>query len=298
MTERIIDLSDDEYRLTSRNGLLVLAAEAHPEVTVPFADIAALIVAHPHVTYSQSVLSGLAEAGASFIACNDRRMPAAMLMPLQANYIQSERFARQAVVPKPCLKRLWKQIVSTKIKMQALALRKLGRPRHEGLLELSKQVKSGDTENLEGRAARTYWAILFGNSFRRDFDAHDQNRFLNYGYAIVRSIVSRAICASGLHPSLGIHHHNRYNPFCLADDLMEPFRPLVDVVVAGLLERHDAGAPLDKNLKSELIAPLLKRYRAGSESRTLFDLASKMTESLVRVYEEKDPILFVPEIAL
>jgi CRISPR-associated endonuclease Cas1 subtype II len=206
--------------------------------TIPFADIAVLVTSHPQISFTQAVLAGLAAAGGMFIVSNEKHMPAAMLLPLSTHSTQTERFARQAAVSLPTRKRAWQQIVQAKLRVQARLLQETAGA-DQGLLLMAGKVRSGDPDNLEAQAARIYWQALFGKdapgkSFRRDPKGEGINVHLNYGYAVLRAIVARALCASGLHPSLGVHHHNRYDTFCLADDLMEPFRPLVDRVVAGL----------------------------------------------------------------
>jgi CRISPR-associated protein Cas1 len=181
-------------------------------------------------------------------------------------------------------KRLWRQIVRAKIMAQAALLVEL-RGRDFGLGVLARHVRSGDPANIEARAARRYWPAVFADlNFRRQRDNEDQNVLLNYGYAVLRAIVARAISAAGLHPSLGIHHHNRYDAFCLADDLMEPFRPAVDHAVADYMATHDAPYGLEPGAKQHIITELTGRYSMGGELRTLFDVAARMAGSLADVF--------------
>jgi CRISPR-associated protein Cas1 len=196
----------------------------------------------------------------------------------------------------PTRKRVWQQLVKAKVRAQGNLLRELhGDDR--GLIALSKHVRSGDPDNIEGRASRRYWPALFADpSFRRNRDADDCNRHLNYGYAILRAIVARAICAAGLHPSLGLHHHNRYDTFSLASDLMEPFRPLVDRTVALHARQSDPCAPLDKEAKRALLAALTGRLVIGDEERPLFDTAARTASSLAQVYAGQRKRLLLPEI--
>jgi CRISPR-associated protein Cas1 len=215
-----------------------LSARDTQTQTIPFADIAVLVTSHPQISFTQAVLAGLAAAGGMFIVSNEKHLPAAMLLPLSTHSTQTERFARQAGVSLPTRKRAWQQIVRAKLRAQARLLEE-ATGSDGGLGVMAGKVRSGDPDNLEAQAARIYWQALFGRgasgeAFRRDPDGGGVNVHLNYGYAVLRAIVARALCASGLHPSLGVHHHNRYDTFCLADDLMEPFRPLVDRVVARL----------------------------------------------------------------
>jgi len=171
------------------------------------------------------------------------------------------------------------------------------RGKDHGLFDLAMKVRSGDPENVEAQAARRYWPVLFGKSFRRDPFAEDHNRLLNYGYAVLRAVVARAVCASGLHPSLGIHHHNRYDAFCLADDLAEPYRPLVDSVVERIWRGRGPEAPLDKETKSAIIKTLMEiRYELGEENRTLFDLLGHTASSLAAVFMGTRRDIILPEL--
>jgi CRISPR-associated protein Cas1 len=269
-------------------------AKRHDEVTVPLTDIAALIVSHPQVSFTHAVLAGLAEAGAIFVACNPKHMPAAMLLPLASHSTQTERFAQQAALSQPARKQMWQQIVRAKILAQArLVEERAGRD--FGLLPMASRVRSGDAGNLESQAARIYWPALFGD-FHRDPEGEGVNACLNYGYAVLRAVVARALCGAGLHPSLGVHHHNRYDAFCLADDLMEPFRPLVDRVVAGLHDQRGPSLAVDKDSKAAIIQGLLQRYVGESESRTLFDWAARAASSLAAVIEGREEKLAIPEL--
>lgn len=287
MTDRLIDLSEEPARLSINLDRLVIEREGRDPVTMPLVDLAALVVAHPQVRYTNAVLSGIAAAGGAFIACDTKHMPAGMLMPLTGHHLQAERFSRQAQAAAPINKRLWKQIVQAKIRAQAETLFRLYGD-DKGIHGLASRVRSGDPENVEAQASRKYWPALFADpSFRRDREAEDVNSHLNYGYAVLRAIVARAICASGLHPSLGIHHHNRYDAFCLADDLMEPYRPLVDGAVA--MRVRESGMPkmLDKESKAAIIGALTGRVALGGEERTLFDALARTAVSLSDVYAGK-----------
>ncbi|MEW6202935.1 MAG: type II CRISPR-associated endonuclease Cas1 [bacterium] len=264
------------------------------ETTVPFADIAVLVVSHPAVTFTQAVLARLANAGAAFIACDDRHMPAAMMLPLETHFTQTERFAQQACAPLPMKKRLWQQIVQAKVRTQAQVLKEI-HGNDWGLTAMAERVRSGDPDNIEAQASRRYWQAIFNDpAFLRDRDGAPPNALLNYGYAVLRAIVARAICAAGLHPSLGLHHHNRYDSFCLASDLMEPFRPIVDRTVALYCKEFGMQTSLDKHAKTEILNALLGRFNLDGEQRTLFDIAARTASSLAAVFanERKDLILF------
>ena len=295
MTERILDFSEEAVFLHVRYDQLVIERDDKPETTVPLEEIAALCVSNPQVRFSHAVLSGLAAKGGVFVVCNEKHLPIGMMLPLTGHTTQTERFSQQAGASIPTCKRLWQQLVKAKISAQGRALQEL-RGKDEGLFALASRVKSGDSENLEAQASRRYWSALFGDSFRRDREAEDQNRHLNYGYAILRAIVARAICAAGLHPSLGVHHHNRYDSFCLADDLMEPFRPLVDKAVAKWIETHDPKASFDRETKAAILSALTGRFDLEGESRTLFDVSSRLASSLALVFAGERQDLILPEL--
>jgi len=284
VTNRILDLAETPARLRVEHAQLVIERDGQPAVTVPIADLAVLIVSHPQVSFTHAVISTLAEAGGAFVTCDQKHLPVAMLLPLQAHFLQAERFARQARASRPVCKRLWQQIVRAKIRAQSRLLAELhGDDR--GLDVLVSLVRSGDPINVEAQAARRYWPALFADpNFRRERAFDDQNRLLNWGYAILRAMVARAICAAGLHPSVGVQHHNRYNAFCLADDLMEPFRPLVDRIVAGWVRANGRLAELDRTFKQHLLETLTGRWDAAGEVRTLFDVLNRLANSLANVF--------------
>ena len=222
-------------------------------------------------------------------------MPAAMMLPLEGHCTQAERFQYQVNASLPLRKRLWHDIVRAKVCAQGSLLQRL-RGDDGGLGALAERILSGDARNVEGQAARRYWPLLFGEGFTRRRDGEDQNRFLNYGYSVLRAAVSRALCASGLHPSLGLHHHNRYDAFRLADDLMEPLRPMVDEAVAGLVQQVGASAPLDPTTKPALLAILSKRVKVGRETRSLPDALGRYASSLADVFHGQRRSLLIPEV--
>lgn len=285
MTDRILDISEHPARLHFSNGLLVIDAEAG-HMTVPITDLAAVIVSHPQVSYTQAVLAELAAENVVFIACDDKHLPIGMLLPLQTHHVQTQIFRAQASATEPIQKRLWQSFVRAKIQSQAHLLLQINNE-DAGLKEMIPGVRSGDPTNVEAQAAKRYWNHLWGASFRRNVDALDQNRHLNYGYAILRGMVARSLCAAGMHPSLGIHHRHRNNPYCLADDVMEPFRPLVDHAVWLWDQDHDNTGEFDRDAKLHLLTYMMGRYNTGNESRMLFDILAKTASSLADVFVEK-----------
>lgn len=297
MRNRILEISQSPCRLRVAHQQLVVDRGEDDglfHTTIPFEDLAVVVVAHPQVSYTQTVLSELSERGIAFVTCNRNRMPVGILMPLNGNSVQTERFRRQLNLKLPQKKQLWKQIVQSKIDMQAKLLQAVHGDSF-GLPPLIPLVRSGDTTNVEARAARRYWTALFGKDFRRDIDANNQNRFLNYGYAILRATTARAICAAGLHPSLGLHHHNKYNAWCLADDVMEPFRPVVDQIVVDLVNSGGPTAPLDQRARATLIRGILSRVFVEDQSRTVMDALAMMSSSLVDAMSGSDSVLSLPQ---
>jgi CRISPR-associated protein Cas1 len=278
MTDRIVDISTAAAFLHSRNGLLVIEVDGAERDSIPFADLAAVVVSNRQVAFSQSAITGLAEAGASLITCDEKYHPAAMLMPLVGHYAQAERFARQATLAAPRKKRWWQAIVRAKIASQALVLKRV-RGLDYGVGAMAKRVGSGDPGNVEAQASRRYWTMVFGDGeFRRGDEDDPRNGLLNYGYAIVRAGTVRALCASGLHPSFGLHHRGKLNPFALGDDLMEPYRPAVDRAVAEMASGRREG--LTPEAKRALIAAVTGRYAVEGEQRTLFDMLTRTAQGL------------------
>jgi len=295
MIDRIIDLSDEPAHLKIHLDNLLIRRNDQPDIRIPLPEIAVVVTSHPQITYTHAVLAGLAAAGAVLIISDKKRLPIAMQIPLQSHHIQGERFARQAAATLPTKKRLWQQIVRAKIKTQARLLTQL-HGSDFGLSKLVPQVRSGDTTGMESRAAQIYWRRLFNNpKFRRNPTADDQNRLLNYGYGVLRAIVTRAICAAGLHPSLGLHHHNRYDPFPLASDLMEPFRPIVDKAVAHIVKTDGPNTPLNKQTKQYLLQALAQKLTLKGEKRSLFDVAFRCAASLADVFSQNRKLLLLPE---
>ncbi|HEX7361359.1 MAG TPA: type II CRISPR-associated endonuclease Cas1, partial [Bryobacteraceae bacterium] len=255
MTDRVLDISEAPARLHIRSGLLVVESNGREQAAIPCAELSAVVIGHRQVVLTQSVLSELAKAGALLITCDEKFQPASMVLPLKSHHAQAERFRRQAQLSLPRKKSLWKTIVQAKIRAQAGALEQAAGS-DGGLRALIPRVRSGDPDNVEARAARRYWSLLFGERpFRRADEQDARNHLLDYGYAVLRSMVARAVCAAGLHPTLGLYHSNVHNAFGLADDLMEPFRPLVDLAVL----RRPCWE-LTSEAKLELISHLLCRF--------------------------------------
>ena len=280
MTDRrVIDLSEFPARVNVRGELLVIGRKDQPEVTVPMREIAVLVASHPAITISHAAIAALAGSKAAFLACDAKRHPAAMLLPLDNHVTQAERFRAQAAAPKPLVKRLWQTIVRAKLNAQADLLEVLGLD-PALLRNLVNEVRSGDPANIEAQGARRYWSSLvraemLPPTFRRERYGPWPNALFNYGYAVLRAAAARAVSSAGLHPSIGLHHHNRYNAFCLADDLMEPYRPLVDRAVLRIADQEEPEEGISMEMRRELLNVSLDNYVAEGESRGLFDILER-----------------------
>lgn len=222
---------------------------------IPIEDIGVVVLDNRQITITQGALDKLLDNNVAVITCDEHRMPSGLMLPLSCNTTQSERFQEQIEASTPLKKQLWQQTIQAKIFNQSVVLRKLRNLDCENMESWAKQVKSGDSDNLEGRAAAFYWQNLYGHikGFRRDREGVPPNNLLNYGYAILRAVVARSLVGSGLIPTLGIHHHNRYNAYCLADDIMEPYRPYVDILVDEIVDSGIDYSRLTTEIKSKLL---------------------------------------------
>ena len=262
MTDRIIEIAETSAFLSLENHLLKIRLAERKLITVPVNEIQCLVLANPAVTVTGALLAELAAAGVIVVSSGSNRLPVGMQLPLDGNYIQNERFRAQLKASQPLNKRLWHCIIKEKIRRQGLLLQHI-RNDDFNLLAWSKEVNSGDTNNLEGRAAVVYWKHIFNQHFCRDRECSDNNLLLNYGYAILRAMAARACCSVGLHPTLGVNHHNRYNPYCLADDLMEPFRYVIDKKVAELNPNNQIINNLSREIRAELLNSLLTKIETA-----------------------------------
>ena len=222
--------------------------------TIPIEDVGVVILDHKQITITQALLSALLENNCAVITTNDQHMPVGLQLPLSVNSVQSERFRQQLNASEPLRKQMWQQTVTAKILGQADVLREVG-IEARNMYAWAKEVRSGDADNMEARAAAFYWRNVFHDpNFVRGQEGEPPNNLLNYGYAIVRAIIARALVAAGLLPTLGIHHHNRYNAYCLADDIMEPYRPFVDKLVIAVMKRHEDITSLTTEIKRDLLS--------------------------------------------
>ena len=242
MLRKTIEIASPGTRLSIAHRQLVIERPDQPKATLPIEDVGVVVVDDVRATYTQAVFIELLEAGATVIVTSRDHLPAGMMLPMDAHHVQTERHIAQVEASEPTKKRLWQALIRSKISLQGEVLRTF-RGQDGGLIAMSRRVRSGDPDNLEAQAAQRYWPRLFGCTFKRDRTAEGINALLNYGYAVVRAATARAVVAAGLIPSLGVFHKNRSNPFCLADDLLEPYRPFVDWRVRLLIGDNEATPP-------------------------------------------------------
>jgi CRISPR-associated protein Cas1 len=279
----------DQLRLFRHEPASGLAA------SIPCEDIGLIVVDHPQATYSHAALARLIEFGAAVVICGRNHLPAGLLLPLGTHTKGVTRLQEQIAASRPLRKRLWKQIVRAKVRNQAHNL-PAGSSAQGRLLALVEEVKSGDLTNIEAQAAKIYWSAWLGENseFRRDLDGGDiVNAMLNYGYAIIRAAVGRALVSAGLHPALGLQHSNRSNAFCLADDLMEPLRPTVDRAVREL--HQDGATELNRFSKARLLSLLTATMKVGGFTGPLMVGLHRMAASLVSCYRGEAKRLSLPQ---
>ncbi len=238
-------------------------------VTIPIEDIGVVILDHKQITITQGLMEKLLENNCALITCDSTRMPVGLMLPLAGNTTQTERFKAQLDASVPLKKQLWQQTVQAKIENQAYVLEKMAGGIVKNMNAWAADVKSGDPDNYEARAAVYYWANLFPviQGFSRNRDGIPPNNLLNYGYAVLRAVVARSLVASGLLPTLGIHHRNKYNAYCLADDVMEPYRPFVDRLVFEIVSENENIDEITQPIKTRLLGiPVLDVMMNGQRS--------------------------------
>lgn len=295
MIGRVVEVAEDGRHLAKARGFLTVSERGEEVGRVPLDDIAAVIATAHGLTYSNSLLVALAERCAPLVVCAANFRPAAVLWSADGHHEQAGRMADQAAAGKPLKKRLWAQIVSAKIKSQGATLEAVDAA-HGGFHLLSRKVRSGDPDNVEAQAARRYWPLLFGADFRRDRASPGANAMLNYVYTVLRAGAARAVMAAGLHPSLGLAHRQRGNPFALADDLMEPFRPLADLLVYDLI---DQGAQqVDRETKPILARILITDMSTAEGATPVGACLQKLALSLARCFAGEAKALDLPRRTL
>lgn len=291
MVGRVVEIESDGRHISINRGFLVVSETGTEIGKVPLDDIAAVIANAHGLTYSNNAMVELSTRGVPVVLCGANHVPAAIVWPVDGHHIQTGRMNDQIAASLPLKKRLWAQLVRSKILAQAATLASIGAP-NTGFFLLSRKVRSGDPDNVEAEAARRYWPLLLGPAFRRDRAGGGINSLLNYGYAVLRAGVARAVMATGLHPGFGLMHSNRSNPMVLIDDLMEPFRPTVDREVCRLV--RDGTREVDRDAKASLARIMILDLPTSLGLSPLMVCAERLAQSLARAHAGEGDKLDLP----
>lgn len=310
MIKRTLCFTNPAYLSLKNNQLVIKLPEVEsnsslPEdfkseatKTIPIEDIGIVVLDNKRITITQGVMEALLENNAAVITCNESHLPIGMHLPLVGNTTQTERMRYQIEASQPLKKQLWQQTIIAKIQNQASVLKQMRGTEIRNMQKWASEVKSGDSENLEARAAVYYWSNAFPmiENFTRSREGEKPNNLLNYGYAILRAIVARALVSSGLLTTLGIHHRNKYNAFCLADDIMEPYRPYVDKLVMQLYDKYPNTQELTKELKTELLSIPVLDVNINGKRSPLMVAVTTTTSSLQKCYAGELRKIIYPSI--
>lgn len=301
MIKKTVEISAEPAHVTVRHRQLTLERDGKTVGSLPCEDLGMVLVDHPGTTYTHAALNALLESDAAVVICGRNHLPHGLLLPFSDHTQVVSRLHDQIEASKPLKKRLWQQIVKAKILAQADNLDESS-PQYRKLRTLAREVRSGDAGNREAQASKIYWSVwldpieesesVSAERFRRQRHGVAPNNLLNYGYAVIRAAVARSLVSSGLHPALGIHHHNRSNPYCLADDMMEPFRPLVDRVVRELYWNGDT--ELDRVSKTALLELLTEEVEFEGKSGPFMVQLHSLTASLARCLTGEQEQLEIP----
>ena len=266
--------------------------------TIPIEDIGVVVLDNKQITFTQGLMESLLENNCAVITCDSSHLPVGLMLPLCGNTLQTERFRNQIEASLPLQKQLWQQTMIAKIKNQAAVLQQVRNLEAKNMLKWASEVKSGDSDNKEAQAAVYYWQNAFPQNerFTREREGDAPNNLLNYGYAILRAVVARSLVSSGLLPTLGMHHRNKYNAYCLADDVMEPYRPYVDKLVMDIYEKHPDCSELTKELKAELLQIPVLEVTINGQRSPLMIAATTTTASLQKCYSGEIRKISYPEM--
>lgn len=294
MIKRTIDISEPAY-LHLQHQQLLIDKQGETIAQIPVEDLGVVILQNPAIVITQAVIIACQKNNVVLVFCDERHLPYSVLLPIsEGNNLHNKVLQQQLNLKLPSKKRLWQQVVKQKITAQAKTLKMLDKT-YKPVERLAENVKAGDPENVEAQAAQTYWKLLFGNEFRRDVELDGINNLLNYGYAIMRAMVARAIVGSGLHPAIGLHHHNQYNGLCLADDLMEPFRPWVDFKVYQMTQCNPQ-LEVNKESKIPLLNLLSETVIWEQQNMPLMVACHYLLANVKRAYEDSAAMLIYPQI--
>lgn len=308
MIKRTLYFGNPTYLSLTNSQLVIRLPEVEKNAEIPehiksdskksiaIEDIGVIVLDHQQITITQAAIDALLQNNVALITCDGTHHPTGLMLPLAGNTLQSERFRDQIDASVPLKKNLWQQTVQMKIKNQASVLRRIGIPT-DNMEHWKNSVRSGDPDNFEARAAAYYWKNLFPEEleFTRERNGFPPNNLLNYGYAILRAVVARGLVSSGLLPTLGIHHRSKYNAYCLADDIMEPYRPFVDQVVREIVYSGVSYNDISKELKQQLLSiPVLDIWIEGDRSPLMVGL-QRTTASLVKCFTGETRKILYPE---
>lgn len=297
MVKRTLYFGNPTYLKTKTEQLIIEKQEDGELITVPIEDIGLIILDHSQITITSGVIAKMLEKNVAIITCDATHHPTGLMLNLDGHTLQSRQFAAQLDATLPMKKQMWQQTITAKIYNQATLLKQQNRE-NKFLLNLAKDVKSGDPENHEAKAASYYWKNLFPPSvaFRRDRYGMPPNNMLNYGYAILRAVVARNLVGSGLLPTLGIFHRNQYNAYCLADDIMEPYRPFVDKLVCAMTDPLEPVFDLTPELKRALLTIPAMDVFMDDQKSPLMNAVQRTTASVAKCFEGKAKTIVYAEL--
>ncbi len=282
-------------RLALADGQILIGRD-DGEIRLPLEDIAYMVIDTPQASLSLPLLSACMEAGLAVIITDPKHLPSGVMLPFHRHFRQGGMARLQVDQTEPFRKRLWQAVVRTKIENQGAVLKVLGRADSAPLAAMARLVGSGDPENVEARAARAYWSRLWSN-FRREDEADLRNALLNYGYAVLRACVARALVGVGFLPAFGIHHASVTNAFNLADDMLEPFRPFIDLLAWRHLGGKDEARAMSLEDRQAMAGAMMENAAMGEDEVTLLVAAERLAASLARAMEERRPeALLLPRL--
>lgn len=299
MIKRTLYFGNPAYLHKKDQQLKITDPETHEiKASVPIEDIGVIILDNYQITITHGLMADLIDRNVALISCDSKHLPSGLMLPLDGNHVQTERFRIQIAASEPLLKNLWAQTVKAKIENQADMLKRSGFENKQ-LLALIPQIKSGDPDNIEGRAAAVYWKLVYGeHGFTRNRFGIEPNAHLNYCYAILRSIVARALVSSGMLPTIGIHHRNKYNAYCLADDIMEPYRPFCDELVYKLFSSCKIESEeITLEQKVQILGIATYDVVIDSKKSPLMVALSRTTNSLFECFEGTRRKIIYPEFS-
>lgn len=293
MFNRVLEIAEENRFISLKRGFIIIKVDNKEIASIPLDDIAVLLLSAQSITLTKNIINALSEKGCISVFCGTNYSPQSMVIPISTHTYFTKIIKDQINASEPFKKRIWQQIVISKIENQAKALEYCNLQDNSLLLiKISKMVKSGDLDNREAYAARMYWQALFGSDFIRNRDENGINSLLNYGYAIMRASMVRAICSHGLQPSLGIHHDNNLNQFCLADDLFEIYRPIVDVLVYKLWK--EGKTELIPEVKKTLAKLLQIKVQTNEGETQVVQSMQYLTSSYVNALANKKSEISIP----